>query len=549
MLEDREGVLDLEGIARQNLRRIRRNLTTPMLYEEIIKNREGQLAHLGPIVVRTGSLTERSFEDRFIVKDSACDEKVWWSGKNKPLSEKLFNTLFNRLQAYMRNRDIYVQDCYAGADPEFRLSIRIATETAWHSLFARNMFIQIHDPDELEAFKPDFTVVHIPGFRAIPNADGTHSSAFIIVNMSQKVVFIGGTTYAGEIKQAVFTITDFLIPQEKALSVRCATNVGPAGDAAIFIGRQGSGKTSLSTDPDRALMGDDHHGWTDEGLFNYEWGSYARGLDLSNDDEPLIYECTRRFGTILENVAIDPHTGRLDLIDAGLTENTRAAYPISHIPGSVRDGRCDHPRNAFFLTCDPYGVLPPIARVTPEQAAFALLSSYTPESAEADADVRKARVLHSACFGASPLVMRPQDYARLFMEKIAKHHVQCWLMNTGWSGDPKGRGARVKLEHSRALVHAAVSGRLDDVEYEADPIMLFQIPMSCPGVPQEILNPRTAAADEGEYEVRANRLASDFIQDFIHFKDDMPESVLEMLSRVVLLEDSLDIMGQFKFSI
>ena len=549
MFVDKDGHIDFEDIARKNLRRIRRNLTTPMLYEEIIKNREGQMAHLGPIVVRTGSHVERSFEDRFIVKEPTCEQKVWWSGKNKPISEEHFGTLFNRLIAYMHNRDVYVQDCYAGTDPDRRIALRIVTETAWHSLFARNLFVQIHDPEVLDRFKPDFMVVHVPGFTAVPETDGTNSSAFVIANMAQKVVFIGGTTYAGEIKQAVVTIIDYLVPQDETLSVRCSASLGEAGDVAIFLGRSGAGKTSLSTDPDRALIGDDQHGWSDKGIFNYEWGCYARGLDLSKEEEPLIHQCTRKYGTILENVCIDPDSRRLDLRDGALTENTRAAYPIVHIPDSVREGVCDHPSNAFLLTCDPYGVLPPIARLSPEQAAFALLSSYTPELAEADPAVREARVLYNACFGASPLLLRPQDYAKLFMKKIVGHNVRCWLMNTGWSGEPRGRGSRVEMAHSRALVHAAVNGDLDDVEYDADPIFLFEIPRTAPGVPVSILNPRHAANDEGEYEVRANRLASDFMQDFAQFLDDMPESVLDMVSRVVLLEDTLDIMDQFKFSI
>ena len=549
MPENREGFLDFKEIAGKNLRRVRRNYTSPMLYEEIIKSREGQIAHRGPIVVRTGSYTERSTEDRYIVKEPTCEQKVWWSGKNKAISEEHFNTLFRRLQAYMQNKDMYLQDCYTGCDPDYRIPVRIVTETAWHSLFARNMFIHIHDPEELEKFEPGFTVVHTPGFSAIPELDGTSSSAFVIAHMAKKVVLIGGTTYAGEIKQAVFTITDYLVPQEQALSVRCSVNTGAGGEVALFLGRSGAGKTSLSVDPERRLVGDDQHGWSDKGLFNYELGCYARGLNLSREIEPLIHQCTGRFGTILENVCIDPDTRRLDFDDCGLTENTRAAFPLPQLPDTVREGRCGHPRNAFFLTCDPYGVLPPIARLSPEQAVFALLSSYTPELAEAEPAVRESRVLNSACFGASPLVLKPQEYAKLFMQKILQHNVRCWLMNTGWSGEPKGRGRRLELAHSRALVHAAVGGKLDDVEYEVDPILQYEIPRSCPGVPETILNPRHAAGDEGEYEVRANRLASDFMMDFIHFKEEMPESIQEMLARIVLLEDTLDIMDQFRLTI
>ncbi|MBW1871231.1 MAG: phosphoenolpyruvate carboxykinase (ATP) [Deltaproteobacteria bacterium] len=549
MFEDKNGILDLETIAQKNLGHIHRNLTTPMLYEEIIKNREGLISHLGPVVVRTGHHTERSVDDRYIVRDAASQEKVWWSGRNQEMSEEHFKSLFYRLLAYLQNKDIYVQDCLTGSDTDYQIPVRIVTETAWHALFARNMFVQIHDQDLLSKFKPDFTIVQIPGFQAIPELDGTHSSAFIIVNIAQKIVFIGGTSYAYEIKDAVFTVVNYLVSQEKALSLRCAANLGQSGDVAVFLGRSRSGKTTLATDPTRRLIGDDHHGWNDKGMFNYEWGCYAKIYGLDKTYEPAIYESTRMFGTILENVTLDNKSRRVDFLDNSLTDNTRAAYPITHIPDSVRDGICGHPKNIFMLTCDPFGVLPPLARLTAEQTLFTFLSSYKPSLSEQETQDRDARVLHNACFGTTPLVMKPHEYAKLFMDKINKHKVDCWLMNTGWSGEPYGSGDRVKIADSRALVKAVVTGQLENAEFEIDPIFQFEIPRSCPEVDQKMLNPRNVARDEGEYEMRANRLASDFMNDFSQFEDSVPESVREMLSTITLLEDSLDVLEQFKMTI
>jgi phosphoenolpyruvate carboxykinase (ATP) len=549
MFTNENGLLDLEAIAKHNLGQIRRNLSTPMLYEEIVKNREGFISHLGPVVVRTGHHTERSVEERFIVREPSSEERVWWSGKNKELSEEHFNNLFYRVLAYMQNKDIYVQDCHAGTKSAHRTPIRIVTEDAWHSLFARNMFLQIHDADELASFKPAFTVVHVPGFQAIPELDGTRSSAFVITHVAQRLIFIGGTAYAYEIKDAVFNIVNYLVPQEKALSMRCAVNVDKDGDAAMFLGRAGSGKTALAIDTDRRLIGDDHHGWNHEGLFNYEWGCYAKIFNLSKDDQPFVHECTRKFGTILENVKLENRTRRVDLSDRSLTDNARAAFPIPHVPHAIREGACGHPKNLFLLTQDPFGVLPPIAKLTPEQALFTFLSSYKPNLAATDDEERDERVLSQACFGHTPLVMKPHEYANLFMEKIKRHGVKCWLMNTGWSGEPYGHGERVKLAVSRAIVNAVVSGQLDDVEFEVDPIFQFEIPRQCPGIDSKLLDPRGVARDEGEYEVRANRLASEFMKDFAQFEEHVPESVREMLANITLLEDTLDIMDQFRMTI
>lgn len=540
--------LDLESAGIPHSQHIRRNLPTPLLIEEIVKNREGRMAHLGPVVVRTGNHIERTPDDRFLVEDARA-AGASWRNRHRFVSEEHFQGLLDRLLAYLQDKELYVQDCHAGSHPEHRVPLRIVTETAWHSLFARTMYHQIHDSTELDDFRPAFSVIYAPGFQAIPDRDGTGSTAFSITHLRRRLILLGGTSYGGEIKHAVFTAIDACTPPERVLPVRCAVNVGPQGDVAVFLGRSGAGKTSLGTDPGRALVGDDQHGWTDEGLFAFEWGCYARGLHLAPEAEPLIHACTRRFGTLLENVSMDPDTRRLDLEDARLTDNARIVYPVSHLPGALREGRCGHPANLFMLTRDPYGVLPPIARLTHEQALFALLSSYTPELAEADPEVRVARVLHSACFGACPVMLHPREYAQLFWNRIQKHDVRCWLLNTGWAGEPRGRGERVALNVSRTLVHAALNGFLDDVEVRVDPVFQFGVPASCPGLEADLLDPRLLASDEGEYEVRANRLATDFLQDFDQFIEDVPGSVREMLSQIVLLEDSLDVMERFRFTI
>ncbi len=544
-----DSLLDFESLAQKNLGQLKRNLSTPALYEEAVKNREGLLSHLGPLVVRTGMHTERSADDRYVVKADGATEQVWWSGRNKPMSEERFENLLMRMLAYLQNRDLYVQDCQAGRQADRQVAFRIATETAWHSLFARNLFVQIQDQDQLHDFAADVTLLHVPGFQALPELDGTHSSAFVVIHLEKKIVLIGGTSYAFEIKDAVFALTQALIPQEEALSLRCAVNVGEAGDSALFLGRAGSGKTTLATDPKRRLIGDDHHGWDDNGLFNYEWGCYAKVANVSPQDEPQVYDCTRMFGTILENVTLDQSKRRVDFSDLALTENTRAAYPVSHIPGAIRSGTCGQPKNLFLLTRDPYGVLPPIARLTPEQALFTFLSSYRPRAEDDEIGDDPARVLFESCFGAAPLSIEPHRYAGLFLARLKKHGTQCWLMNTGYSGEPEGRAERVAIADSRAMVHAVLAGQLEQVEYETDPVFQFETPTTCPGVDDKILNPRLQALDDGEYEVRANRLASDFMRDFQPFIEHVPPGIREMLSQITLLEDSLDIMEVFRLSI
>ncbi len=541
MVVKKQGTPDIETLGLKHLRYIRRNLPTPALYEEIVRNKEGAIAHLGAMVVRTGHDSEILPADKFIVKDAISSKSVYWSEEKNELSENFFNTLFNRLISYLHNKDAYVQDCLVGSDPEFQIPIRIVTETAWHSLFSRNMFYQIQDREDLAHFKPEFTIVHVPGFHAIPEQDGTNSSSFVVISLAKRIVLIGGTNYAGEIKQAVFSIVNHLSPED-GFCMRCAANVGPEGDVAIFLGREETGKTTLAVDPNRRLLGDHAHGWSDKGVFNLDWGGYAKVLNIKRDQQPFIYECTRRFGTLLENVAFDPDTRRIDLSDGTLSENTRAAYPISHIPNAIREGLFDHPKNIFLLTCDAFGVLPPIARLTHEQAVYAFLSAYTSKFRHQESGEVVPEVMFKVCFGDTALARPAHIYGKKLMEKITKHNIRCWLVNTGWSGEPSTRSQRIPIECTRALVRSAISGALDKVPYETDPLFQFEVPMECPdpAASNLVLNPRNAAADIGEYEMRANRLVAEFINDFNKFEEEMPEEMRTVMSQIITVDDSFD---------
>ncbi|ACL03921.1 Phosphoenolpyruvate (PEP) carboxykinase [Desulfatibacillum aliphaticivorans] len=520
---------DLKALGLKNLGQVYWNLSTPGLYEEAIKRREGVMAHLGPMVVRTGQHTGRSPHDKFMVREPSSQDRLWWGDVNKGLSEEKFNILLHRLMAYVQGKDLFVQDCYAGQDPEFRVPIRVITETAWHNLFARNLFVQVKDQDEMESHYPEFTIINAPRFQAVPELDGTYSEAFIIVNLGRKLILIGGTAYAGEIKKSVFTLMNYLLPQKEVLSMHCSVNVGQDGDAAVFFGLSGTGKTTLSADPERALIGDDEHGWSDRGLFNFEGGCYAKVIRLSKTAEPEIYECTRKFGTILENVGINLRTRRVDLDDDSLTENTRAAYPIAHIPSAMREGVCGHPKNVVMLTCDAFGVMPPLARLTAAQAEYHFLSGYTAKVAGTEAGVNEPKATFSTCFGAPFMALEPHVYADLLRKKVLKHQVKCWLLNTGWAGEPASKAGRISIKYSRALVKAALTGALDNVKYRKDPLFNFEVPVSCPGVPGEILNPRNQAKDPAEYDQRAQKLVEDFKKNFEQFAAKVPDDVKNVL--------------------
>jgi phosphoenolpyruvate carboxykinase (ATP) len=516
----------LEHHGLKNVGRVFWNSPTPVLYEEIVRRREGMIAHLGPVVVRTGHYTGRSPNDKRIVREKSSQDKIWWSPVNVPMEAEKFNTLYFRLLAYLQGKDIFVQDCFAGADPKYQLPVRIITETAWHNLFARNMFVQGKDPAGMSAHIPKFTVINVPRFHALPELDGTNSEAFVIVNFGKKQVLIGGTSYAGEIKKAVFTVLNYLYPSKNVLSMHCSANRGRKGDVAIFFGLSGTGKTTLSADPDRFLIGDDEHGWSEAGIFNFEGGCYAKVIRLSKEAEPDIYECTRKFGTILENVAIDVETRRLDLNDGTLTENTRAAYPITHIEGGVRSGMGGHPKNIIMLTYDAFGVLPPIARLTAHQAMYHFLSGYTAKVAGTERGLGKEpQAIFSSCFGAPFMALPPSVYAGLLRDRISRHQANCWLVNTGLTGGPFGVGDRVKIAYTRAIIHAALQGGLDGVPTEQDTFFNLHIPTHCEGVPQEILQPRNTWKNKKEYDAQAGELAAAFKKNFEQFAPTVPREV------------------------
>jgi len=507
-----------------HVRKVHWNHNTALLYEDAVKNNEGHIVHQGPLIVRTGLHTGRAAKDKFIVEEPTSRDCIWWGEANRPVQPQIFENMFRRLQAYLQDRDVWVQDCFAGADPRYRLPVRVITVRAWHSLFARTMFIQATD-DELARHVPEFTVIHCPTFQAIPEVDGTNSEAFILLNLRRKLVLIGGTSYAGEIKKSIFSVLNYLLPQQKVLSMHCSANIGEHDDVAIFFGLSGTGKTTLSADPARRLIGDDEHGWSDDGVFNFEGGCYAKVIRLSPESEPEIYQTTRRFGTILENVAYDPVTRKLDLADDGLTENTRAAYPLDHIPGTVPERRAGHPKNIVMLTADAFGVLPPIARLTPEQAMYHFMSGYTAKVAGTEAGITEPSATFSACFGAPFMMLPPSQYAELLAEKIRRHRSECWLVNTGWTGGPYGVGHRMPIEHTRALLNSALDGTLTEVEYREDPVFGLSVPTTCPGVPAEILDPRGTWNDGESYDRAAADLARRFHTNFEQFADEVTEEV------------------------
>lgn len=519
--------LEQHGITNANL--IYWTPPTAVLYEQIVKRGEGLVTHLGAVAVKTGHYTGRAANEKFIVDEPSCHDHINWGKINRPFDQAKFDGLYGRLLAYMHGKDLFVQDCFAGASADHRLPVRIITERAWHSLFARNMFVRA-TPEELVNHSPSFTVIDIPSFHAVPSIDGTNTETFIVVNFAKRVIIIGGTSYAGEIKKSIFTILNYLLPHEKkVMPMHCSANAGERGDVAIFFGLSGTGKTTLSADPRRALIGDDEHGWDDKGVFNFEGGCYAKIINLSRESEPEIYETTRRFGTILENVAIDTISRRIDLNDDSFTENTRASYPITHIPNIVRSGTGGHPQNIIMLTCDAFGVLPPIARLTPDQAMYHFLSGYTAKVAGTEAGITEPQAAFSACFGAPFMALHPSVYAELLKEKIARHDVSCWLVNTGWSGGGYGVGTRMKIAHSRALVNAAIDGSLAAGDFDTEPFFGLRIPRRCPGVPDEILNPRNSWQDKGAYDKTAADLLVRFRKNFEQYKGYVSEQVANVL--------------------
>lgn len=492
---------------------VQHNLTVPALYEEAIKRDEGVIAAHGPLVVDTGKHTGRSPNDKFFVKEAGSEGHINWGTTNKPFDAAKFDALYQRVLNYLEDKDVFVQDLHVVADPKYRMSIRVVSEYAWQNLFAYNLFIRPSE-QERENFQPDFTVLDAAKFEAVSERDGTRSGTFILVNFAKKLVLIGGTWYAGEIKKSVFTLLNYLLPLQNVLSMHCSCNVGKDDDVALFFGLSGTGKTTLSADPERQLVGDDETGWGDNGVFNFEGGCYAKVIKLSETAEPEIYATTQMYGTLLENVVIDPETRLLDLDSEAKTENTRAAYPLDFIPNIVPSGMAGQPKNIIMLTADAFGVLPPISKLTPDQAAYHFLSGYTAKVAGTEKGVTEPQATFSTCFGAPFMVHHPSVYAKLLTEKIAKHNVTIWLVNTGWTGGPYGTGSRMSIKYTRAMVHAALDGSLDNVKFHTDPIFGLAIPESVPGVPSEVLQPRNTWKDGAAYDAQAQKLSDLFHKNF-----------------------------------
>ena len=513
--------LDLQGLTA----RYRRNLSRASLYEEAVRRSEGLIAAEGPLACQTGKHTGRSPNDRFIVKEPSSDGEIGWGAVNRPMELRHFEALKQDFLASLQGAELFMLDCYAGADPKYRLPIRVITQHAWHSLFARNLFIVDPDPAQPGTVQEPFTIIDSPSFKADPARHGTRTEVVIALNLAERLVLIGGSAYAGEMKKSVFSTLNYLLPRQGVLSMHCSANVGSAGDVALFFGLSGTGKTTLSSDPERGLIGDDEHGWSDHGVFNFEGGCYAKTIRLSAEAEPQIYATTRRFGTVLENVIVDEKSRRLNLDDDSLTENTRAAYPISFIDNAVMGGQAGHPRNIVMLTADAFGVLPPISRLSADAAMYHFLSGYTAKVAGTEEGVTEPRATFSTCFGAPFLPLPPGRYAKMLGEKIARHNAKVWLVNTGWTGGPYGTGSRIRIKDTRAMIRAALSGALDAVSYQKDPLFNLDIPTSCPGVPAAVLNPRGTWPRAADYDQRAGKLAQMFADNFKNFENDVSPAV------------------------
>jgi phosphoenolpyruvate carboxykinase (ATP) len=500
------------------------NLSVAALYEKAIERGEGMLAAAGPLVVRTGEHTGRSPKDKHIVDEPSSHEGVWWGGFNQPITEERYDALRRRFVDHLNEREVFVQDCFVGADPQFRRSVRAYTETAWASIFCDNLFIRPELAD-LVGFSPNFTIINAPSFKSDPERDGTRSETVILVHLARQEILIGGTQYAGEMKKGAFGIMNYRLPEEGVLPMHSSVNVGARGDVAVFFGLSGTGKTTLSADPERILIGDDEHGWSDQGVFNFEGGCYAKTIRLSHIYEPDIYSTTRRFGTILENVAIDPVTRELDLDSDVVTENTRGAFPLHFISNSSDLGMAGHPSTVIFLTADAFGVLPPISRLTRDQAMYHFMSGYTAKLAGTEVGVKEPQATFSTCFGAPFMPRHPGVYAQMLGERLDRHDVPVWLVNTGWTGGPYGTGERMNITWTRQMVRAALNGALEGVPTRTDPVFGVEVPTACPDVPAEVLWPRDTWDDREAYDHTARRLADMFIDNFGQFEDGVSEAI------------------------
>ncbi len=503
---------------------VNHNLSVAALYEAAVRRDEGLIAAGGPLVVRTGSHTGRSPLDKFVVDERASRDSVWWGSVNRPISEERYEALRERVLGHLAKRETFVQDLFVGAHPAHRRSVRVTTESAWASLFAQNLFIR-PSAAERSAYRVDFTIYDAPTLTAEPERDGTRTGTFILVHLTRREVLIGGTAYAGEIKKSAFTVMNYLLPDEHVLPMHSAVNVGPAGDTAVFFGLSGTGKTTLVADPARTMIGDDEHGWGPDGVFNFEGGCYAKTIRLSPIYEPDIFSTTRRFGTILENVVMDEATRELDLDSEALTENTRGAFPVSFISNASEVGRAGHPRTIIFLTADAFGVLPPISRLTREQAMYHFVSGYTAKLAGTEVGVKEPSATFSACFGAPFMPRHPGIYAEMLGERIREHDAAVWLINTGWTGGPYGTGERMNIAHTRAMVHAAIDRMLEGVPFGTDARFGLAVPATVPGVPDQVLQPRDTWADGAAYDRQADRLAAMFRENFRHYEDEVSPAI------------------------
>jgi phosphoenolpyruvate carboxykinase (ATP) len=505
--------------------RIHANLTPPVLIEHALRRSEGNVTDRGAFAAVTAPHTGRSAKDKFLVDEPGISDRFWWDN-NARIDPAAFERLQEDVRAYLDAREVFVQDLFAGADPAYRLSVRFVTPNAWHALFVRNMFIRAL-PAELAQFRPGFTVLHAPDLQADPARHGTRSGTFVVISFTKNVVLIGGTRYAGEMKKSIFTALNYLLPARGVMPMHCSANIGPSGDTAIFFGLSGTGKTTLSADPTRRLIGDDEHGWSDRGVFNFEGGCYAKVIRLRADTEPEIYAATQMFGTVLENVVLDPVTRAVNFDADTITENTRACYPLQSIPNHVPSGAGGHPGNVVFLAADAFGVMPPIARLTAEQAMYHFLSGYTAKVAGTERGVTEPTATFSACFGAPFLPLHPSVYAQMLGERIGRHGAKVWLVNTGWTGGPYGTGSRMKLSLTRAMLRAALSGVLEGGRFIRDPVFGFEVPASVPEVPSDVLSPRGTWADPKAYDVQAGKLATMFRENFEQYRAQVPDAVAQ----------------------
>jgi len=507
------------------------NLDVPLLFEEAVRRGEGRVAVGGSLVVATGKHTGRAANDKFIVKNGASESRVWWAKVNKPFPQDKFDQVYKKMQQYLADKEVFVLDAFVGTHPEHRIPVRVITQYAWHNLFIRTMLLPAR-PGEYAEVKEPFTIIDLPEFQCSKDEDGTNGPTAILVDFEKKLTLIAHTAYAGEMKKSAFSLMNFVLPQQGTMPMHASANIGPQGDTAVFFGLSGTGKTTLSADSRRTLIGDDEHGWGKGGVFNFEGGCYAKVIRLSPQAEPEIYATTRMFATVLENVVMNPQTRVLDFDDASLAENSRACYPISYIPNASKTGMGGQPRNVVMLTYDAFGVLPPIARLSPAQASYWFLSGYTAKVAGTEIGVKEPQATFSTCFGAPFMPLHPTVYSELLSRNISENQTRVWLMNTGFTGGPYGVGKRMSIQHTRALLSAALDGKLDGVKYRHDALFGFEVPTDAPGVPAQVLNPRETWADKAAYDEKAQKLARLFNENFKQFVDQAAPEVLAAAPKV-----------------